>query len=208
MCDVHQPVQMNQHEMSLGSNALSERDEVTFTKQIEKKKMLTPYKILIGLAIFCVIAMLSYKLYTLAYAGAAANKILNSHSKFIQNADSSSDPDSGSQTGSSSSKSSSSSDRPIGVAKPAGKDVISSGYSGSGGDDEGPSEEDNDGEKRKRNMNMNKMSDGTSTEGDSEEDSAEDEEDEDSDEIRGQGMIWPNNGGSSMPLVGSQRPGV
>lgn len=173
---------MNQHEMSLGSNALSERDEVSFTKQVEKKKMLTPYKILIGLAIFCVVAMVSYKLYTLAYAGAAANKILNSHSKFIQNADSSSDPDSGSQTGSSSSKSSSSSDKSIGVAKPAGRDVISSsGYNGSGGDDEEPSEEDNDGEKRNNNLKMNKMSDGTSTEGDSEEDSAEDDEDEDSD---------------------------
>lgn len=129
--------------MSLGSNSLSERDEVSLIKQVEKKKMLTPYKILIGLAIFCVVAMLSYKLYTLAYAGAAANKILNSHSKFIQNADSSSDPDSGSQTGSSSSKSSSSSGKSIGIAKTAGKDVI--GPVGSGGDDEEPSEEDNDG---------------------------------------------------------------
>lgn len=159
---------MNQHELSMASNALSEREEVGFTKQVEKKKMLTPYKILIGLAIFCVIAMVSYKLYTLAYAGAAANKILNSHSKFIQNADSSSDPGTGSQTGSQSSKASSSSDRPMGVAKPAGRDVISSGFNGSGGDDEGPSEEDNDGEKRKKNLKNNKMSDGTSTEGDSE----------------------------------------
>lgn len=50
------------------------------------------------------------------------------------------------------------------------------------------------------------MSDGTSTEGDSVEDSAEDEEDDDSDELREQGMIWPNNGGNSLPLVGSTRP--
>ena len=206
MCDVQQPVSFNQHEVSMGSEALSEREEVHFAKQVEKKKMLTPYKILIGLAIFCVIAMVSYKLYTLAYAGAAANKILNSHSKFIQNADSSSDPDSGSQTGSQSSKSSSSSDKPMGVAKPAGRDIISSGHNGSGGDDEGPSEEDNDGEKRKKNMRNNKMSDGTSTEGDSAEESGEEEEDEDSDEVREQGMIWPSNGGNSMPLVGMERP--
>ena len=130
--------------MSLGSNALSERDEVSFTKQVEKKRMLTPYKILIGLAIFCVVAMVSYKLFTLAYAGAAANKITNSHSKFIQNADSS-DRHSSSQTGSQSSKSSSSSDRSKGIAKPAGRDVISSSFTGNGGDGDEPSEEDNDG---------------------------------------------------------------
>ena len=50
------------------------------------------------------------------------------------------------------------------------------------------------------------MSDGTSTEGDSEEDSVEYEDDEDSDELREQGMIWPNNGGNSVPLVGMERP--
>lgn len=181
MCDVQQFSGATQHDMSIGSQDLTEREEVPLAKQVEKKKMITPYKILIGLAVFCVFAMVSYKLYSLAYAGAAVSKITNSHSKFIQNADSSSDPDSGSQSGSQSSKSSTSSDKPLGASKPVGKEVVSSVFNngGSGGDGEGPSEEDNDGEKRKKNLTNNKHSDGTSTEGDSDEDSEGDDEDSD-----------------------------
>lgn len=186
--------------MSIGSSALSEREEATFVKQIEKKRMITPYKIMIGLTIFCIVAMLSYKVYTLADSGATASKIINSQNKYIQNAESSSGQDSGSQTGSQSSKSSQNSGKSMGVSQTVGKDVIAPN-SGNGGDGDDNSEEDNDGEKRERIMKSNKITDGSSTEGDSEEQSGEDSE-----EVENQGMVWPNNGANSMPLVGSTRP--
>ena len=158
MCDVQQPVSLNQHEMSLGSDALSEREEVHFAKQVEKKKMITPYKILIGVAIFCIVAMLSYKLYTLAYAGAAASKISASHGKFIQHGDSSNGQETGSQTGSSSNKGSQKSGKPIDASSPIGKNVLGPSATGGDGDDgEGNSEEDNDGEKRNKRLRDNKL---------------------------------------------------
>ena len=188
----------------MGSEALSEREEVHFAKQVEKKKMITPFKILIGVAIFCIVAMFSYKLYSLAYVGAAASKISSSHGKFIQHGDSSNGQETGSQTGSSSNKGSKSSGKPIEASQPISKGMFGPSPTGSGGDGEEPSEEDdNDGEKRSKKLKDNIMFDGTSTEGSSEEIS---EEDEDSEEVEQQGMLWPGSNRNNVPLVGSTRP--
>lgn len=90
-----------------------------------------------SIAVVFIVALLGYKLYTMAYAGAAAGQINDAHSKFIQNSDASSGKDSGSTSkNSQSSKTSKDSSRPMGVAQTAGKSVISSngGPTGTGGD--------------------------------------------------------------------------
>ena len=105
---------------------------------------MTPYRIIIGVAIFLILAMASYKVYTLA-SSKTIDQINDAHSKYIQNGDSSSGKDTGSNSGSQSSKGSKNSNRPNGISKPAGKGPISSnlntGNFGSNGD-EGDSEDD------------------------------------------------------------------
>lgn len=203
MCDVHQPVDMNQHEMSIGSNALSEREEASFHKVVEKKRTVTPFKIFIGLTLFAILALVSYNLYTMTYSGAANTKIVENQGKYIQGASSSSGQDSGSQSGSQSNRNSKDSNRPLGVSKPMDKGSITGSSTGNGDDGEEPSSEDNDGEKRKEILKTNKGSDGSSTEENSDDDDEGEDDDEDvSGEAMGQGMVWPNNGGNTMPLVG------
>jgi hypothetical protein len=99
------------------------------TKQQEKKSLFTPYKILLGLAIFFILVMASYKVYSSIYAPAAKSEINNLHGKIIQNADGSS-KDKGSSSGSSSSKSSKSNDKPLSQSKTTTKTPIYSGASG------------------------------------------------------------------------------
>jgi thiol:disulfide interchange protein len=60
------------------------------TKQQEKKQLITPAKVLIGVAIFCVLAMASYKVYTITFPSATESKLEQSHGKIIQNVESSS----------------------------------------------------------------------------------------------------------------------
>lgn len=195
---------MGRHEMSLGTGTLSEREEMPMVhqrKQQEKKQLITPAKVLIGVAIFCILAMASYKVYTIAFPSPSESKIIQSHGKIIQNAESSSGKETSSQTGSQSSGGSRG-NKPLGVAATVGKDVVSSNPgTGSDGDDEEPSDT-NEENKRKKLMDKNKMADGSSTEGDSE----EDVEEEESGENEGQAVVWPNNGGSNgMPMVGRTR---
>lgn len=153
--------------MSLDANTLSERDEMPMihkSKQTEKKQLITPAKVLIGVAIFCILAMASYKVYTIAFPSPTESKMNQVHStKIIQHAGSSSGKDSSSQTGSQSSKSSRDGNKPIGVAKTVRKDVISSnqGTGSDDGEDEEPSEKDN-GDKRNKQLQKNKL-DGSST---------------------------------------------
>ncbi len=131
--------------MSLGSNSLSEREEMPVAqpaKQQEKRQLITPTKVLIGVAIFCILAMASYKVYTITFPSPSESKIVQSHGKMIQNAESSSGKETSSQTGSQSSGGRQN-NKPLGVAATVGKDVISSNpTSGSDDEDEEPSEND------------------------------------------------------------------
>jgi|JI6StandDraft_1071083.scaffolds.fasta_scaffold170516_2 cytoskeletal protein RodZ len=131
---------MGRHEMSLGSSTLSEREEempmAEPIKQQEKRQLITPTRVLIGVAIFCILAMASYKVYTITFPAPSESKIIQSHGKMIQNAESSSGRETSSQTGSQSSGGSKG-NKPLGVATTVGKDVISSNPgSGSDGEDE------------------------------------------------------------------------
>lgn len=58
---------------------------VTRSKQQEKKQMITPAKVLIGAAIFCILAMASYKVYTITFPSPSESKLEQSHGKIIQN---------------------------------------------------------------------------------------------------------------------------
>lgn len=131
---------MGRHEMSLGSSTLSEREEempmAEPIKQQEKRQLITPTRVLIAVAIFCILAMASYKVYTITFPAPSESKIIQSHGKMIQNAESSSGRETSSQTGSQSSGGSKG-NKPLGVATTVGKDVISSNPgSGSDGEDE------------------------------------------------------------------------
>jgi hypothetical protein len=101
-------------------------------KQQVKKSLLTPYRILIGLAIVCIFVMASYKVYTMA-STKAIDQINEAHGKYIeQKDDSSSGQEGGSVSGSSSSKQTKNSEKPTTISKPAGKDTISSNTGGMG----------------------------------------------------------------------------
>ena len=126
------------------------------------------YKIVLGIAILFIGALVGYKLYTLAFAGSAASQINGSHSKFIQTPESSSGKDSGSTSGNSQSSSKSQdSSKPMSSSKTTGKSIIGpqSGPVGSGGDGDDPEDDDEaEGSKRNQQMNKNKGSDTSSTE--------------------------------------------
>lgn len=131
--------------MSLGSNSLSEREEMPVAqpaKQQEKRQLITPTKVLIGVAIFCILAMASYKVYTITFPSPSESKIVQSHGKMIQNVDHPAEKKPAPQTGSRSSGGRQN-NKPLGVAATVGKDVISSNpTSGSDDEDEEPSEND------------------------------------------------------------------
>ena len=72
--------------MSFDSNTVSERDEMPMNhqpKQQEKKQFITPTKVVIGVAILCILAMASYKVYTITFPAPSENKMTQSHSKII-----------------------------------------------------------------------------------------------------------------------------
>ena len=58
-------------------------------KQKVKKQYFTPYRIIIGVAIFLILSMALYKVYSLA-SSKAIDQINDAHNKYIQNGDSSS----------------------------------------------------------------------------------------------------------------------
>jgi hypothetical protein len=76
--------------------------------------------------------MASYKAYTIAFPAPSENKMVQSHTKIISNAagGSSTAGDSSSKSGSQSSGAAKTSNTPIGVARPAGKDKVSSNPNG------------------------------------------------------------------------------
>ena len=94
-------------------------------KQKVQKQQITPYRIIIGLAIFLILSMATYKVYSLA-SSKTIDQINDAHNKYIQNGESSSGKDTGSVSGSQKSSGSKTSDKPSGVSKPAGKGPISS----------------------------------------------------------------------------------
>ena len=174
-------------------------------KQQVKKPLLTPYRIIIGVAIFLILVMATYKVYSLA-SSKTIDQINDAHNKYIQNGDSSSGKDSGSVSGSQSSKNSKNSDKPSGVSKPAGKDIISSntntgGFGKGEGDDEDDDEQDSNEENRRKKLMDKNKSDGASTQEESE--SIE----EDSEEEDNGGMVWtPAQQGGALPgSVGNGR---
>ena len=114
-------------------------------KQQVKKPLLTPYRIIIGVAIFLILVIATYKVYSLA-SSKTIDQINNAHNKYIQNGDSSSGKDSQSASGSQSSKNSKNSDKPSGVSKPAGKDTISSNTNTGGFGKGGERDDDDDDE--------------------------------------------------------------
>ena len=89
-------------------------------KQQEKKSIFSPYKILLGLAVFFMLVMVSFKVYDEFIAKPISSEINSVHGKIIQNADSSS-KDKSSTTGSSSSKSAKNNDKPNTFSQPASK---------------------------------------------------------------------------------------
>ena len=145
-------------------------------KQEVKKSMLSPYKILLGLALLFLLVLVSFKLYNQFTDHNPKSELTFAHDKIIQNAGDSS-KDKASNSGSSSSKSSKNNEKPNAPSQPASKGTISSNSNLSGssdssgsGDDE---EDDKDGEKRKNSLSKNKSSDtrsskyGSSTDDDS-----------------------------------------
>ena len=83
MLDVHQPVDFNRSEEESVQSASFHRQEVPHVqKQIEKKQLLTPYRIIIGVAIFLILAMASYKVYSLA-STKTIDQINDAHNKYL-----------------------------------------------------------------------------------------------------------------------------
>lgn len=159
---------IEQHEMSLESPSFDQENLPKVQgKQETKKQMFAPYKIMIGIVILFILALVAYKVATLAYAGSVASQINKGQSKFIQNADSSSGRDNGSSSGNSqSSRASRDSTKPMSKSSTADKTVIG----GSDDNDEGedPNDDDNEsGDRRNSRLRKNKMSDTSSTEDDS-----------------------------------------
>jgi cytoskeletal protein RodZ len=144
MLSVQAPIEHGRQEIFSEQNSIQEQDEIPMempTKQQLKKQVITPTRVLIAVAILCILALGSYKVYTIAFPATTESKMDLTHSKIISVAESSSGKDTNSNSGSQSSKSSQDSGKPIGVAKTVGKDVISSniqGGSGNGGDDKDP----------------------------------------------------------------------
>lgn len=135
-------------------------------KQQLKKNKITLTKVLIGIAILLVFAMVSYKVYTMAFPSKSESIMGQQYGKMIQNAGSSSGQETSSNGGSQSTKSSKSTGRPIGVAKTISKDSFATNLgkgSRNGGDGQDPSE-NNDGDKRKKQLQKDaKDGSGTST---------------------------------------------
>lgn len=131
-------------------------------KQEARKSMLSPYKVLLALAVLFMLVMVSFKVYNEFIATPAESEINSAHGKIIQNANSS-NKDRASNSGSSSSKTSKTNDKPNTSSQPAKKTIISSNSNLSGSDSgsNGGSddEDDKDGEKKKKIINGNKSSD-------------------------------------------------
>lgn len=135
-------------EVSMESEHIEEEPQMHHDKTSVKSNKFSTYKIILGVSLLLIAALVGYKLYSMAYAGAAASQITDAHSKYIQNGDSTSGKDSGSTSGNSqSSKSSKDSSRPMDAAPTASKNVITfkEGSMGTGGGDDPNDEDDNEG---------------------------------------------------------------
>lgn len=146
MLSVHpQQFELPRDEISMDSApALQEREPEMLNKQQEKKSMLSPYKILLALAVFFMLVMVSYKVYDYVAPTITDSEINSAHGKLIQHADSSS-KDKASTSGSSSSKTSKNNDKPNTRSQPASKGPIGSSF---GSSSEGDDEEDSNDEKK------------------------------------------------------------
>jgi len=75
---------MASHEISMESNSVQETEEVQMenpSKQQLKKQRITPTKIVIGVAIFCILALVSYQVWTIAFPSNTESKMDMTHSK-------------------------------------------------------------------------------------------------------------------------------
>ena len=106
-------------------------------KQQEKKSMLSPYKILLALAVFFMLVMVSYKVYDYVAPSVTESEINSAHGKLIQHSDaSSSSKGKGSSTQSTSSKSSKNNEKPNMHSQPATKAPLGSNFGSSSDGDE------------------------------------------------------------------------
>ena len=97
--------------------------EISIQKQISKKPLITPFRIMLGLAIFFLLIVGSFKLYS-AIAPAAGKSAIDLTNDNIRTVAGSSSQNGKSSSGSSSSKGSRSSDKPKESSQPAGRNVI------------------------------------------------------------------------------------
>lgn len=129
-------------------------EETAPLKQQTKKKLFTPFNIIIVIAAVVAVGIGAYYLLNMTQAKDIQNQIQQSHDKIISYADSSKKE--GSNSGSSSSKASANNNKPNARSQPASKNVISSNSkltgstsSGAPGDDEDENNGDDGSEKRK-----------------------------------------------------------
>ena len=125
----------------MDSNSLSQTYEAPVTQRSKQQLQIffiTPTKVIVGVAILCILAIASYQLYTIAFPAPSSSKIDKSfEGKITKNTESSSGRgDTSSNTGSQGSKSQKDSSKPIGVAATAGKDNISSNMGANKDDDD------------------------------------------------------------------------
>lgn len=182
--------------------------EITVQKQVSKKPLITPFRIMLGLAIFFLLIVGSYKLYSVVApsTGKSAIQITNDNIRTVAG---SSSQNGKSSSGSSSSKSSKNSDKPKEPSQPAGKDVIANTPLGSDEEGDGEDEDKNNGDKNKKILDDGKNADGVkSGKGDTSTDQDDDEEslEEESDEANAGGLVWPQReDDQNTPLIGSTR---
>ena len=189
-----------------GPESIDEPD-MAIQKQVTKKPLITPFRIMLGLAVFFLLIVGSFKLYTLVSPPVTQSGLENSRANIREHADSSSQNGKGSSTGSSSSRGGRNSDKAKEGSKPAGKTVIANtndtGESGSGGD----GEDNDDGDKNKKALDKDKNSETGKSKGETTTDDDEDESiEEDSDDLTAHGLMWPNrNEDGPTPLIGEVR---
>ena len=178
--------------------------EITIHKQVDKKPLITPFRIMVGLALFFLLIVGSYQLYS-AVAPAASKSAIEVTNDNIRSVAGSQNGKSSS--GSSSSKSSKSSDRPKEASQVAGKSTIANTPLTNGSQDGGDEEDSNDGDKNKKILDSDKKSDGSKTgKGDTSTDEDEESLEEDSEEYNVGGLAWPDrNQNGATPLIGNAR---
>ena len=121
-------VEPNSFEMreppTLQSSEHVEEPEISVQKQVSKRPLITPFRIMLGLAIFFLLIVGTFKVYSMISPPSVKSGIEATNQNIRTHADSSSQNGKGSSTGSSSSRGGRNSDKPREASKPAGKDVI------------------------------------------------------------------------------------